>query len=390
MKNKHIVVVAGNYPSPGRQILVFVQELVHALIDLGLKVTVVAPQSLTHSVLHKQLLLPNYSTAKTENGVQYNVYRPYTITAGNNRILSKFTNWLNTIILSSVIKKQNPDILYTHFWSSTLLVYKFANVNNIPLFVACGEGDNALEDMFRSLTEKNLDLLSHTVTGVISVSSENKRKCIEYGLVDKDSIEVFPNCVNTSIFKKTDPGQFRKQLGLNEDDFLVAFVGGFIPRKGPDRIAKAISQLNDPNIKAFFIGKPFEGYPFDFDCPGIIYKGPMDHALIPQYLNCADVFVMPTQNEGCCNAIVEALAMGIPVISSDRPFNDDILNDENSIRINPNNVQEIANAIKILKDNPMLCKRMKEYSISKHNQYSISSRAYSILSFIDSQVKKHS
>ena len=183
---------------------------------------------------------------------------------------------------------------------------------------------------------------------------------------------------------------FRRKIGVADDDFVICFVGGFIPRKGPDRIAKAIEELNDPQIKVIFIGKEFPGYPYEFNCPGIIHKGPINHSLIPTYMNCSNVFVMPTLKEGCCNAIVEALAIGLPVISSNGAFNDDILNDENSIRINPNNVHEIASAIKLLKENPTLCKSMTEYSISKHKQYSISSRAYSILSFIDNQVKKHS
>ena len=95
-----------------------------------------------------------------------------------------------------------------------------------------------------------------------------------FGLASEDSIDVFPNCVNTSIFRKMDVTEMKKQLGIRENDFVIGFVGGFIPRKGPDRLAKAITSLNDPEIKVMFIGKPFPGYAYDFDCPGIIHKGP--------------------------------------------------------------------------------------------------------------------
>lgn len=43
-KVKSITVIAGNYPAPGHAALVFVQQLVHAIIDMGVKVTVIAPQ----------------------------------------------------------------------------------------------------------------------------------------------------------------------------------------------------------------------------------------------------------------------------------------------------------------------------------------------------------
>ena len=98
------------------------------------------------------------------------------------------------------------------------------------------------------------------------------------------------------------------------------------------------------------------------------------------------MFVLPTQTEGCCNAIVEALAIGLPVISSEGAFNDDILDEHNSIRVNPNDVDEIANAIKKLKDNPELRKQMSEYSLSRHEEYSIEGRAKKILDFINKKM----
>ena len=178
----------------------------------------------------------------------------------------------------------------------------------------------------------------------------------------------------------------KKKLGIKDGDFVISFVGGFIPRKGPDRIAQAIRVLNDSHIKVLFIGKPFPGYAYDFDCPGIIFKGPLDHELIPQYVNCSDVFVMPTQKEGCCNAVVEALAIGVPVISSNRPFNEDILNDSNSILVDPDDVEALAEAIKTLRDNVELRMSMSEYSLSRHEEYSIAGRAKKILSFIDKRI----
>lgn len=39
-----ITIIAGNYPAPGHVALVFVQQLVHAIIDMGVDVTVIAPQ----------------------------------------------------------------------------------------------------------------------------------------------------------------------------------------------------------------------------------------------------------------------------------------------------------------------------------------------------------
>lgn len=384
---KTITVIAGDYPAEGHQMLVFVQQLVHAMIDLGQEVTVVAPQSIIHAIMHKQKLLPRRSIGTTDLGHKYEIFRPITLSFGNVKLFTKIFSWYNRLIITRKVSSINSNIIYSHFWSSAIPIYKYALLHNIPLFVACGEGDNALESMVSSMPQEDLNVLASAVTGVVSVSSENKRKCVIFGLAKDENIEVFPNCVNTSIFHKMDVRDRKKQLGIKDDDFVISFVGGFINRKGPDRIAKAITLLNNPNIKVMFIGKSFPGYNYDFECEGIIHKGPLDHDCLPEYINCSDVFVMPTLKEGCCNAIVEALAMGIPVISSDGAFNDDILDEKNSIRLDPNDVDAIAAAIKLLKENPSLRQEMSDYSLSKHNEYSISGRAMRILNFIHKQIK---
>lgn len=385
---KSITVVAGNYPAPGHAALVFVQQLVHAMIGQGAKVTVVAYQSVIHSLVHREKLLPQHSKGVTENGVEYDIYRPYTLSFGNRNLFPTLTKCFNRHSILSKVKKVNSDVLYAHFWSSALTVYEFAKKNHTPLFVACGEGDDALEDMVDTMPKEKFEKLAKAVTGVVSVSSENKRKCIKFGLSREENTDVFPNCVNTDFFHKQDVNELKDRLGIKDTDFVLCFVGGFIPRKGPDRVAQAIKNLNDPNIKAMFIGKPFPGYAYDFDCPGIIHKGPLDHELIPQYMSCADVFVLPTQKEGCSNAVVEALAMGLPVISSDGPFNDDILDEYNSIRINPDDVDALTDAIRNLRYDKELRKSMADYSNSRHVEYSIEGRAKRILDFINEQIRK--
>lgn len=389
-KIKSITVITNNYPSPERMEYVFVQQLVHAMIDQGIKIDVIVPQSIIHSILYRKKMLPRENIGYTNSGIKYNVYRPFSITILRNKLLKNTTDIFTKKILNSLLKQVNNQVLYSHFWDGASLIYQFAKENNLPLFVACGESGDHFQSTLNKFSAETLKEMPSTVTGVISVSSENKRKCIENKLSDEKNIEIFPNCINADIFYKKDELETKKHLGIKEDDFVIAFVGGFIPRKGPDRVAKAIEKLNDPQIKVMFIGKPFVDNSYKFDCLGIIHKGTLEHNLLPKYLNCADAFVLPTQSEGCCNAIVEALAIGLPVISSEGAFNDDILDENNSIRVNPNDVDAIADAIKKLKDNPELRKKMSEYSLARHEEYSIEGRAKRILDFIQRKVSEKS
>lgn len=383
----HIVVIAGDYPAPGHMRLVFVQQLVEAMLNEGASISVVAPQSIVHALIHKESMLPRHMQFECDNKVHYDVFRPYFITMGNNKLLGKIAMFWNRLVLKKLLKQIKPNLIYSHFWSNALLVQPIVSAWKLPLFIACGEGDNALEDMITTIPEKQLKSLKSTVSGVISVSSENLRKCVKYNLVDSSQIEVFPNGVDIDLFTKHNRSLSRAKIGALEKDFIIAFVGGFIPRKGPERLAKAIALINDPEIKVLFIGKPFPGYPFDFDCPGILFKGPINHDELPWYLSAADIFVLPTQKEGCCNAIVEALSIGIPVISSNGAFNDDILNDNNSLRIDPNNIEQLMEAIIKLKNNDVLREQMCKYSKMHHSDYSIRERAKRILAFIESKLQ---
>ena len=112
----------------------------------------------------------------------------------------------------------------------------------------------------------------------------------------------------------------------------------------------------------------------------------LQHNQIPDYLNMADIFVLPTLNEGCCNAIIEAMACGLPVISSNLPFNKDILDESNSILINPQNIEDIAKAIKLLKDNPLKRKELSKGALLAAEDLNIDRRAEKIISFINSRL----
>ena len=384
---KSMAVVCNDFPTEGRATYVFVEQLVNALVDLGVEVKVIAPQSLVRIISCRDKRLPKHCRVSTKKGNNYEIFRPLGLSLGNH------LGFLNPLLLShnsrkiaNVLNRFNVDAVYCHFWENVRKIQRYAIRKRLPVFVACGEGDDALENMMETISIGDKKELVQCVKGVISVSSENKRKCIDYQLSDQENITVQPNCADTTIFYNQEVAEMKREMGISEKDFTIVFVGGFIPRKGPDRIARAVTNLNDKHIKVMFIGKPFSGYDYEFDCPGIIHKGSADHDVIPKLLNCADVFVLPTEKEGCCNAIIEALACGLPVISSDGSFNDDILDEKNSIRIDPDDVDALARAIAYLRDNPDVCQQMREVSISRHEQYSIEGRARRIKEFIEERL----
>ena len=370
-----ILVVSPNYPNKGSDTFTFVKQLVDEFSRSGHKCRVISPYG-----YHPKELFLSHKTIYEIDGYVEIVRPPF-------MLFPLF--FISGLALSQLIRRYSvlketktmdfvPDVIYCHFWSSGYEIYKYAVKNNIPLFVATGE--SVITNLFRPsrFTRK----FSNYVKGVICVSSKNKNESIKLGLTTSDKCIIIPNAIDNNIFHLSNETKLKNKLGIKSDDFVVAFVGWFIERKGSKRLSDAIKRISDEHVKSIFIGKG----PDEPDCPGIIYKGPVNHELIYEYLNCANIFVLPTQYEGCSNAIVEAMACGLPIVSSNRDFNLDILDNTNSILIDPNNIDEIAFAIMQLKDNKKQCEFLRSGALLKSKELRIDIRAKRIIDFIKSKV----
>ncbi len=381
-----ICILSGGYPTSSDSFFAFVEQIAVALSNKGIKVYVISPQSLIKHWFRGSELHPTHRIYNNENGKPgIEVYQPYTLTFGNR--LVKINNLLRKLVIKNTFKKLDnlPEVCYGHFWYSAKDIFQYAKKNKLPLFVACGEANVKDENPFNP--DDIRDFLDY-VNGVICVSSKNRDESIEAGFAVNEKCTVIPNAVNTSLFHKKDKFSLRKKYGINPDEFIVAFCGAFEHRKGSIRLSHAIDSLDDCDIKSFFIGKGLDFRLEDPNCRGILHKGPLGHDVLADYLNMADVFCLPTLREGCCNAIVEALSCGLPVISSDRSFNYDILNESNSIMIDPLDEVAIADALrKLYYDRDLRCK-LAIGALESAKELTIDRRVDKVLKFIQEKINK--
>jgi hypothetical protein len=124
-----------------------------------------------------------------------------------------------------------------------------------------------------------------------------------------ERVKVFPNAVDAGQFFPMDRAEARKALGLPLDRFIVAFVGGFIERKGVSVLSRA---LDEAGASSIFIGRG----PVAPDARDILFQGALDHGEIPQYLR-RGCFACTTLSRAACNSIVRRwrwLHLGRPAI----------------------------------------------------------------------------
>lgn len=370
----HILIIADGYPSEGLPYSAFIANIAEEMTRQGMSVSVIAPQSLTKHWLRHVPLAPRHFTQEV-GGKTIHIYRPWSITAGDGRF-GFLTRFCNKLVTTCTAKRlQTPDIVYAHFWLNAVMAIPYVQAKQLPLVVATGEDVIPAEQI--SAREKQW--LREHVKATICVSTANMRNSIVHCLGLSRNCLVLPNAYNACDFYPEDGSAMRRKLDIGEEDFVVAFCGRWNERKGVFRVDAALKQLNDPHIKAIYIGSPMDNCKEEPDYRHIAFKGQLPHHEIVHYLNAADVFVLPSMAEGCPNSVIEAMGCGLPVISSDLPFNDDILDETNSLRVPPSDVDAIASTILKLKEDTGLRNRLVQGAKAKAQTLRLDERTKRIL-----------
>lgn len=377
--SKKICFVTNGYPTKEDPSYAFIRPVVEGLADNGMECTVIAPQSVTGSVFRGRSRRPEIWTDISKEGNQITVYQPKFYSVSNLRLFGcHLSTLLRDLTIQKCFRKNKitTDILYAHFWDCGIAAARLAEKNAISnVVVASGESKIRV---FQSYNKKAVDRYLPFIKGVICVSTKNLDESMVAGLLKcVPKTIVLPNAIDKERFYKASKVAAREMLGIGPEEIIAVFVGAFSERKGVLRVVEAAEQV--AGLKLILIGKGDQKPVSD----KILFAEIVPHGEIVTYLNAADMFVLPTLAEGCCNAIVEALACGLPVVSSNLPFNDDILTDDNSVRVDPNDIGAIADAIKMLRDNPDLRQRMAEAALATAKGLSIQKRAENILKFMN-------
>ncbi len=381
-----ICIISPRYPYRNNTEFVFVKKLVDEWAKMGHECVVITEFPLLTFLRKRICYKPQHYTFEVLQGKAVEVYNPRTLNFTWKAGDVSFGRWLASRAIERQIKKigKKFDFIYCHFFSSALLAYRYSHNYNVPLFVATGESEIGIP--LKPGRDFTWEDFRSTTKGVVAVSSKNKSEASELGMIDSAKCQVFPNGTDLKVFHPMDRIECREKLGFPQDVFIVSCVGFICERKGQNRLLEAVRRLNNNHIKLLFLGKEAILESFSLEGDEILFKGAVENNEIPIFLCASDVFCLPTRAEGCCNAVIEALACGVPVVSSDLPFNWDVLDDSNSIMVDPNNTKEIAQSIDILYHNEDLCKRLSKGAMKKASKLAIEYRASAILEFIEARL----
>jgi glycosyltransferase involved in cell wall biosynthesis len=200
--------------------------------------------------------------------------------------------------------------------------------------------------VFITVRGLEVDLLGEEVTrqpmikavngadGCVCVSHSLRRTLTDAG-ADPGRMTVIHNAVDRALFHPGDRQLARFELGIDARQPVIVSVGRLVSGKRHHVLLESFARLRAsfPSARLCIIG----GASFEPTYPDRLKRrarefggdevvriaGALPAGDVVRWLQAADVFALGTEREGCCNAVLEALAVGVPVVTTpagDNPF----------------------------------------------------------------------
>lgn len=166
--------------------------------------------------------------------------------------------------------------------------------------------------------------------------------------VKSEKITVIPNGINLEVFARADGNKIIHELKLPEKHLVITCVANLAPNKGHSFLLEAFENLAAklPAAYLLLVGEGASRTELEEQVKAyqsrnrIIFMGSRKD--VPDILAGSDLFVLPTLFEGMSNALMEALAAGVPVITTDIPENRQLIkNGLNGVLVKPAEIKDL-------------------------------------------------
>lgn len=278
-----------------------------------------------------------------------------------------------------IVRENSFDLIHSNGTLSDILTIPIATVTRIPIISTChGLISTTRKLSFYNFINRQVLRLSSTVIAV----SDSIKADLERSGIKEANIKVIPNSLgeeDNSDFKQSSRSALRKEQGIEDDEFVIGYVGRVSFEKGLEHLIRAVPMMLErcPNVTVMIIG---EG-PDRKRLEEIARQLPTEERIrfvgfqndVKTWLATSDLFVLPSLTEGTPMALLEAMSQGLPVIASKVGGVPDIIKSgANGLLVHPGNAHEIADAICMLyKDENLRIKLGREARVTVQIQYGV-------------------
>lgn len=228
------------------------------------------------------------------------------------------------------------------------------------------------------LADERRLMTSPATRRIIAVSRLVKRQLLETYTLSESKISVIPNGVHLEKFQMAQKGEHRRELrrgwNLSDSDFAFLFVGNEFGRKGLKIAIEALGRLHRPELRLIVVGRdnaePYRRLASTLQVDDAIrFYGP---ASAPEKIySGADALLFPTLYEPFGMVVIEAMAAGLPVITSKECGAVEGMNSgEHGLYLDsPDSVDEVAAAMNTIADNAHLRSALSQNGMLKAREF---------------------
>jgi len=290
-----------------------------------------------------------------------------------NKILAIIEDIFFGIKCVSVIENAKPDIVHlnTTFTSFPIMLLtkkgntKFVYTSHSPSWtVPNGEIGiaNRIFNKIESFSMRRAD-------AVTAVSESMRNGIIKKAGIDKEKISTIPNFSRTNEFSPKYGKKWKESKKITGP--LVLFVGKLTHTKGVDYLIQSVPKVLEkyPDTKFVFVGgleheQKFDKNPWRSMAKGLgigkntLFLGTVSKEELPRIYASADIFVLPTLREGMPMVILEAMASGLPIITTKISGIPEIVDERCAIFVKRKDSKSLASSIITILSDPRKAKRM--------------------------------
>lgn len=294
-------------------------------------IVVVAPQPWSPLDALIRLFRPDFRPAGAtfEKMDGFDVYRPRWLSLPG--FGKRFDGWLMALGTERCVRRIQrtfgATLIDAHFlfpdgWAATRIAKRLGLPSTITIR---GSKD---EWLIGTPREKGLREAMARATRLFAVSQALARDVAFKLGVPGEKVSVIGNGIDAESFAPVDRTEARRRLGLPLDAPVIIGVGGLIPRKGFQRVIPLLSKLREQHAGLVYLivgggvsqgdmRASLETQAKECGVADVVRLcGPQPHDELRWYYGAADVFVLATEHEGWANVFLEAMACGLPVVTT--------------------------------------------------------------------------
>lgn len=229
------------------------------------------------------------------------------------------------MLFRKAIRKLRPDVLHAHLEMLEIMYHARDCLDGIKLFFTC---HNPPQKLIGEERPKERDacryLLDHNGLHIIALHEGMAREIEE--MFNIKGVSVIRNGIDLDRFRNVDKTkkEKRRELGIDEDAWVIGQVGRFDYQKNPEFTIALFSQISCSNPKArlMLVGRGKQEKQLREQIRNLGLEGKAELYIsrndIPELLKAMDVFILPSRFEGFGIVLVEAQASGLPCVVSDQ------------------------------------------------------------------------